>query len=54
MKIPRTPLSKEAYEHFKKKVERGEKFKGKEKMKDRLRAYDRGYVQKKEEEWEIE
>ena len=40
---PKTPLTKEAYEHFRKKVERGEKFEGKEKMKERLHKYDRGY-----------
>ena len=40
---PKTPLTKEAYEHFRKKVERGEKFQGDKKMKKRLNMYDRGF-----------
>jgi len=49
----RTPLSKEAYEHFRKKVQRGEKFLGDKKMKERLRMYDRGFRKKEEENWKV-
>jgi len=49
MKIPRTPLTGEAYEHFKNKIKRGEKFAGKKKMIKRLRMYDRGFKGKEDE-----
>lgn len=50
MKIPRTPLSKEAHEHLKDKYKH---MKGREKEKTikRLETYDRGYREKKDE-WE--
>lgn len=49
MSKPRKPLTKEAYEHFKNKVKRGEKFDGRDKMKKRLEMYDRGFKTNEEE-----
>ena len=55
MGTPRKPLSKEAYNHFREKVKRGERFhskKEKDKMVTRLKMYDNGFKQKKGEEVE--
>lgn len=54
MKIPKTPLSKEAYAHFRNKVKRGEKFHGKDKMVKRLEMYDNGYREKHKDGVEYE
>lgn len=50
MKIPRTPLSKEAYEHLRNKHKHMKGIEKKKTMK-RLEMYDRGYKSEKEEEW---
>jgi len=47
VKIPKSPLSKEAHKHFRNKLQRGEKFSNsfeREKMVKRVEMADRGYV----------
>jgi len=51
------PLNKDAYEHFKKKLERREKFRTKEerdKMIRRVNEFDRGFQKKYDNDWETE
>ncbi len=50
MKVPKTPLSREAHEHLTSKIKRGEKFHSRDEKKKavkRCQMYDRGYKDKK-------
>ncbi len=57
MKTPKNPMSKEAHEHFSKKLKRGEKFNTnaeRKKMIKRCEMHDRGYHRIKQDEVERE